>query len=145
MFATALASAGQYEKSRQVEQTILLREATPRPSIADRKQREERRRLTSLMSVAILTLYTLLTARTVHNGWGLLRAARPRGLLILATGFLGAALLSHLWEPGAAAAIPWMGFGACLIHMWTLAALGLPHATGTKRWIRAGSFLATLA
>jgi hypothetical protein len=143
--ATALATAGQYDRSRQVEESILVPATPHRPLIADRTRQEERRRLAGFLSAAILMLFGLFTIPPVLRGWKNWRAARPRGLLILGVGFVGAALLSHQWEPGSGAAIPWFALGACLIHMWTLAALESPTARHMKLGTRTGAFLATLA
>ena len=145
MFATALAAAGQYEESRKIEEVTLLPATQDSPQIADRTRKEERRRLAGFLSAAILMLYGLLTTPLVLRGWQNWRGARPRGLLILGVGFAGAALLSHQWERGSAAAIPWIALGACLTHVWTLAALQSPTSLSMKRWTRAGAFLATFA
>ena len=144
VLSKALAAAGDFDRSKQVESSLRKSDTLNSGSIAERYQTLQRRRVLGIVSAGSIALYSVLSAPAFFRGWPQLWGARPVGLVVVFVACAGAAILSHQWEPGSGASVIWIALGSCLIHVWTLAVLQPSRSNQGHGWVRLGAFFSTL-
>ncbi|GEM_PF-3369310 len=142
--AEALAAAGLYDQARQVESTLEVQSAAPRPSRTDRIERAARHQAIAWGSGLVGGVVVVGLVPAAWRGWRRRPWPRPFGLIPLVLLLAGTAALVEQREPGSGAwAVP-LTLLAVGVHLLSAGA-GRGRGPWGRAVVGAAAAVATLA